>query len=134
MPLRNQECRENRRHNDVRKQAAKLPHAHRDNDGSAFQRDSLPIDQDTQPHPVLPCCFAFSSATQHASTSDNAGPPQRLLASGAGERLQTPVSGSTSSTRSAASRSPAMSAAIERTCSYPVSIRKVGARPYDFMP
>ncbi len=50
-------------------------------------------------------------------------------ASAAADRLQTPVSGSTSSTRSAASRSPASSAAIERTCSYPVIIRKVGARP-----
>src|SRR6478752_1744797 len=84
---------------------------------------------DAHPHPVLPSCLAFASAAQQASTSDNAGPPQQLLASATAERLQTPVSGSTSSTRSAASRSPAMSAAIERTCSYPVSIRKVGARP-----
>src|SRR6202795_2243532 len=84
---------------------------------------------DAHPHPVLPCCLAFASATQQASTSDNAGPPQQLSASSVAERLQTPVSGSTSSTRSAASRSPAISAAIERTCSYPVIIKKVGARP-----
>ncbi len=42
---------------------------------------------------------------------------------------QTPVSGSTSSTRRAATWSPAISATTERTCSYPVFIRKVGARP-----
>src|SRR5258706_11599641 len=81
------------------------------------------------PYPVLPSCLAFASAVQQASTPDSAGPPQHLPASGAVDRLQTPVSGSTSSTRSAASRSPAISAAIERTCSYPVIIRKVGARP-----
>src|SRR5437764_9010319 len=86
------------------------------------------------PQPVLACCLAFASAAQQASTSDNAGPPQHLFASDLAERLQTPVSGSTNSTRSAASRSPAISAAIERTCSYPVIIRKVGARPYDFIP
>ena len=43
--------------------------------------------------------------------------------------LQTPVSGNTSSTLAAAFLSPAMSATIERTCSYPVAMRKVGARP-----
>src|ERR1700675_711197 len=54
---------------------------------------------DAHPHPVLPSCLAFASATQQASTSDNAGPPQQLFASGLAERLQTPVSGSSSSTR-----------------------------------
>src|SRR5690606_738207 len=43
--------------------------------------------------------------------------------------LHTPVAGSTSSTRAAASTSPASQATIERTCSYPVASRKVGARP-----
>jgi hypothetical protein len=38
--------------------------------------------QAAHPHPVLPCCLAFASATQQASTPDNAGPPQQLLASG----------------------------------------------------
>lgn len=42
---------------------------------------------------------------------------------------QTPVSGRSSSTASAAARSPARAATMERTCSYPVAIRKVGARP-----
>ena len=42
---------------------------------------------------------------------------------------QTPVSGSTSSTRRAASQLPAMALTTERACSYPVSIRNVGARP-----
>jgi hypothetical protein len=72
-----------------------------------------------QPHPqpAFPCCLAFASSAQQASTSAGAGPPQHALALGAAERLQTPVSGSTSSTRAAASLSPAMSAAIERTCS-----------------
>ena len=40
-----------------------------------------------------------------------------------------PVSGSTSSTRLAASRSPARAATTERVCSYPVRSRNVGARP-----
>ena len=43
--------------------------------------------------------------------------------------LHTPVSGSSSSTRSAASMSPAIAATTERTCSKPVAIRNVGARP-----
>jgi hypothetical protein len=76
-----------------------------------FARKTL---QDAQPHPILPCRLAFASATQQASTPDNAGPPQQLFASSAAERWQTPVSGSTGPTRSA-SRSPAISAAIERT-------------------
>ena len=41
----------------------------------------------------------------------------------------TPVSGRTSSTRRAASQSPAIAATTDRACSYPVSIRNVGARP-----
>lgn len=41
----------------------------------------------------------------------------------------TPVAGSTRSTRLAAAMSPAIHAVIERTCSYPVARRKVGARP-----
>ena len=46
--------------------------------------------------------------------------PQHALAAvgaGAALRLQTPVSGSTSSTRRAASQSPASAATTERTCS-----------------
>src|SRR5207253_7237023 len=39
---------------------------------------------------------------------------------------QTPVSGSDSSTLCAPSKSPVNAAAIDRTCSYPVSIRNVG--------
>lgn len=46
-----------------------------------------------------------------------------------GRDTQTPVSGSSSSTRAAASASPESSATIERTCSCPVASRKVGARP-----
>src|SRR3977135_4487437 len=38
MPFRNQERGKNRWHDDMRQQAAKLPHTHRDNDGPAFQR------------------------------------------------------------------------------------------------
>ena len=41
----------------------------------------------------------------------------------------TPVAGSTSSTLRAAAASPASHADTERTCSYPVASRKVGARP-----
>lgn len=46
-----------------------------------------------------------------------------------GSLLQTPVSGRLSSTRAAASRSPANMATTERACSYPVANRNVGARP-----
>ena len=70
-----------------------------------------------QPQPVSPAAFAASSAEQQAEASDAAGPPQHPAASPAGTALQTPVSGSTSSTRAAASLSPAISATIERTCS-----------------
>src|SRR6266849_1444178 len=75
-----------------------------------------------QPQPVLPSCLASTSATQQASALAGAGPPQQPLATsawfvrGPGPE-QTPVSGSTSSTVRAASWSPAISAAIERTCS-----------------
>src|SRR4051812_33095574 len=58
-----------------------------------------------------------------------AGAQQAMPRSSRIEVVQTPVSGSTSWTSRADSQSPAMAAAIERTCSYPVSIRKVGARP-----
>jgi hypothetical protein len=47
----------------------------------------------------------------------------------AGGALHTPVSGNSSSTRAAAAWSPARAAAMERTCSWPVASRKVGARP-----
>lgn len=59
-------------------------------------------------------CRAFASSPQGASTPDNAGPPPHLLASGAAELPQTPVSGSSGSTRSAASRSPAIWHIIRR--------------------
>jgi hypothetical protein len=54
-----------------------------------------------------------------------------VLAAGAvaKETLHTPVSGKSSSTRSAACKSPASAATTERTCSKPVAIKKVGARP-----
>lgn len=42
---------------------------------------------------------------------------------------QTPVSGSTSSTLLAPASSPISMQTTDRTCSYPVSSRKVGARP-----
>jgi hypothetical protein len=42
---------------------------------------------------------------------------------------QTPVSGRTNWTLRADSQSPAIAAATERTCSYPVRSRNVGARP-----
>ncbi len=60
-----------------------------------------------------------------------AGPAQQALptVSAAGPAEQTPVSGNTSSTLAAASLSPAISAASERMCSEPVSVRKVCARP-----
>ena len=59
-------------------------------------------------------------------------PPQQMLPAATPSAvltLHTPVSGSSSSTRSAASRSPAIAATTERACSKPVAIRKVGARP-----
>ncbi|MBI1733891.1 MAG: hypothetical protein HYR51_01845 [Candidatus Rokubacteria bacterium] len=43
--------------------------------------------------------------------------------------LHTPVAGSVRSTRPAPPASPVSAHAIERTCSYPVSTRKFGARP-----
>ena len=46
-----------------------------------------------------------------------AGPPQQLVTALSEGPEQTPVSGSTSSTRAAAFLSPAMSATMERTCS-----------------
>jgi hypothetical protein len=49
--------------------------------------------------------------------------------SGPADVEHTPVAGSTSSTLVAAAMSPASQAVIERTCSYPVARRKVGARP-----
>lgn len=64
----------------------------------------------------------------------------RVMALGAGDQglvdssktpapPHTPVSGRVSSTRAAASWSPARAAAMLRTCSYPVIARNVGARP-----
>src|SRR5690606_34827642 len=49
--------------------------------------------------------------------------------SGPDDVEQTPVAGSARSTFVAAARSPASHAVIDRTCSYPVASRKVGARP-----
>ena len=68
-----------------------------------------------QPQPASPAAFACSSATQQPADSALAGPPQHPSVSDGPE--QTPVSGSTSCTRSAASMSPAMAAATERACS-----------------
>jgi hypothetical protein len=57
--------------------------------------------------------------------------PQHAAGSDCGRRSdeQTPVSDNTSSTRRADAQSPAMALATDRACSYPVSMRKVGARP-----
>jgi hypothetical protein len=63
-------------------------------------------------------------------TVTGAGPqhePPPADSSGLAEH--TPVSGSSRCTSAAASRSPSRYAVIERTCSYPVAIRNVGARP-----
>jgi hypothetical protein len=56
----------------------------------------------------------------HEQQPDDAGPA---------DVEQTPVAGSTSSTWEAAAISPASHAVIDRTCSYPVANKKVGARP-----
>src|SRR3712207_3554206 len=68
-----------------------------------------------QPWPVL--AFASASATQHASTPVGAGPPQQPEdappATVTAPVEQTPVSGSTSWTSSAATRSPARAAATD---------------------
>jgi hypothetical protein len=76
------------------------------------------VEKDVDRHQEQPH-FASASCRQQASVLTGAGPPQHpsLSLETASGRLQTPVSGSTSSTRSAASLSPAMSAMIERTCS-----------------
>src|SRR5207245_4942406 len=39
MPFRNQEAGEKRGHDDMRQQAPKLPHAHRDDDRASLQRN-----------------------------------------------------------------------------------------------
>ena len=57
------------------------------------------------------------------SPSDFPQPLPPLLAS----VEHTPVSGSTNSTLRAASQSPTSAATTERTCSYQVSVRNVGA-------
>jgi hypothetical protein len=59
----------------------------------------------------------------------SAEPQQPVAAAGPESSEQTPVCGSTSATRRAASQSPAIALTTERACSYPVSIKKVGARP-----
>src|SRR5688572_27592828 len=98
------------------------------------------------PQPDLPVALASASCTQQASTPAGAGPPQQPVAalaatactgvaaaagaatqqlvavdwaasSSANCVMQTPVSGSTSSTRLAASQSPAIAATTDRTCS-----------------
>ena len=72
--------------------------------------------------PVAAAAVATSAATvvsQHAGA--------KVPAIGVDEH--TPVGGKVSSTRRADSQSPARAATTERTCSYPVSMRKVGARP-----
>src|SRR6186997_3025865 len=72
------------------------------------------------PHPASPLALAVSSAAQHASALDRAGPPQHPASAFCeGARLveHTPVSGRISRTSSAAASSPARCAAIERTCS-----------------
>src|SRR5690606_16157866 len=96
-----------------------------------------------QPQPDSPRDLASASLTQQASTPTGAGPPQQASVCFAGAAvvavragfapqqadaaavvcssskwvMQTPVSGSVSSTRRAASQSPASAAATERTCS-----------------
>jgi hypothetical protein len=83
------------------------------------------MDFDCCPHPQpeAPAAFAFASSAQQASVPTGAGPPQQWDFSTSKLVVQTPVSGSTSLTAFAASRSPAKYAAIDRTCSYPVAMR-----------
>src|SRR5699024_4357102 len=80
----------------------------------------------------IPIETGSAGAPQHDSAS-------AVSATGASQEdpmsaEHTPVSGRTSSTLSAAAWSPARAATMERICSYPVNMRNVGARPYDFMP
>src|SRR5688572_18861191 len=70
-----------------------------------------------QPQPLSPAAFASASATQHASASAGAGPPQQPAPVAESVVLQTPVSGNTSSTRSAAAASPLSIATTDRACS-----------------
>src|SRR5262245_47453946 len=60
------------------------------------------------PQPLPPAALTSTSCLQQASTLAGDGPPQQpgLSLVAARGRLQTPVSGRTSSTRSAASLSP----------------------------
>src|SRR5438552_4053733 len=72
--------------------------------------------------PVVAAAAATASAaevSQHALDSCPA----------LGVAEHTPVAGSVSSTRRAPSISPVSAATTDRTCSYPVSMRNVGARP-----
>src|SRR5699024_1175910 len=80
--------------------------------------------QATAAHPsvLVPIWTSWGAGVHH---------PPDVACSGASNRPDpphTPVSGSSSSTRSAASWSPASSATTLRTCSYPVIARNVGAR------
>ena len=76
--------------------------------GHSFERPPMVISSGAAVTPQQPAELADSSS------SNSPAPPQ------------TPVSGSVSSTRSAASWSPAIAATTERTCSKPVMARKDG--------
>src|SRR5687768_106334 len=73
------------------------------------------------PQPELPSALASASATQQASTFTGAGPPQQpddAVTPSTGRLVEhTPVSGSTRWMSSAPTRSPAIAATTDRTCS-----------------
>ena len=77
------------------------------------------------PHPVSAFVVVEPRATKGAGAQHPALPTGSVPKS----VVQTPVSGRSSSTRDAASVSPASALTTERACSYPVIIRNVGARP-----
>ncbi len=121
--------RQNRREIIGRSPGEYLRHPqHRDDDDAArsFGRDPDGLAGGAahaaapHPQPGFPRSFATASATQQASTFAGAGPPQQpadAFATATGRVEQTPVSGSTSRTSSAAAMSPAIAAAMDRTCS-----------------
>ena len=122
-PGRHEVLSEIGRQRDVRQQIADLSEAHRRYQRAMFQCERA------RPHPAAATRNTRSRPHRPASPSHrprsrrkrpaSRGPPQHPAAAPASTppREQTPVSGSSSSTRAAASLSPAMSAAIERTCS-----------------
>jgi hypothetical protein len=78
---------------------------------------------------VLLGAAASSSASVTCAAAPSTSPEDPQPASPPVLVEHTPVSGRTSSTLRADSQSPTNAATTERTCSQPVSVRKVGARP-----